>query len=85
MTDATCDKCQITTARTSVESYQVVSLCPLHAEAEAMRDVLKRARDEWDAGLTTDGTFLALQETADAARTILARIESPVTPHDGGA
>ena len=67
---ATCDKCWIVLA--DAPGYLAITLCPLHAEAEAMRGVLARA-----VRLVEQGSALAIAGAgaAAAARPILARIE----------
>lgn len=67
---ATCDKCEGIYSVSDGRWH--ISLCPLHAEAEAMRDVLARA-----VRLVEQGSVLAIAGAgvAAAARPILARIE----------
>ena len=70
---ATCDAC-------AESAFGGVSLCPLHAEAEAMRDVLRVAIDQTvsGSGLCT-GCLVKSGHTSDCfladARAILARID----------
>lgn len=73
---ATCGNCTAFTV--PFTGSLTVRLCPLHAEAEAMRDVLVRLVEEYDDAFgrkqIARALFEALGEGATAARPILARI-----------
>ena len=68
---ATCDKCEW---GSNPAAGSPVLLCPLHAEAEAMRGLLRRLVGEWDE---RKGPHLidVLGAVIAASRPILARID----------